>query len=235
MNKWVSEWLLFMARTSLFSTRWWWGPLCSRPTRWVGFFIVLAHWNNSPRVDMSLHSDTLVWFRANQSLLFLLNAACLAEKQQIPILMSLVWHDWARPTIYRRRAHKPLCHRCGSKCIRIKTIYQWVCECLLFFNANSAIFRLYHDEKKLIFNEMMKDWLIDWCLTATLAVFQLYCGINDERFTSISKRSDMSIRDLSPILLFLTCLNQHENSRQFPFNSQWRQKLTAKLFLTLWS
>jgi len=28
-----------MVRTSLFSTRWWWGPFCSRPTRWVGFFI----------------------------------------------------------------------------------------------------------------------------------------------------------------------------------------------------
>jgi len=27
-----------MARTCLFSTRWWWGPFCSRPTRWVGFF-----------------------------------------------------------------------------------------------------------------------------------------------------------------------------------------------------
>jgi hypothetical protein len=26
-----------MARTSLFSMRWWWGPLCSKPTRWVGF------------------------------------------------------------------------------------------------------------------------------------------------------------------------------------------------------
>ena len=28
-----------MARTSQFSMRrrWWWGPLCSRPTRWVGF------------------------------------------------------------------------------------------------------------------------------------------------------------------------------------------------------
>jgi hypothetical protein len=89
-------------------------------TRWVVFLIVLAHWNNSPRVDMLLHSDTLVWFRANQSLLFLINAACLAEKRQIPNLMSLVWHDRARPTIYRRRAHKPLCHRCGSKCIRIK-------------------------------------------------------------------------------------------------------------------
>jgi hypothetical protein len=45
--------------------------------RWI--FIVLAHWNNSPRIDMSLHSDTLSWCRANQSLLFLLNAACLAE------------------------------------------------------------------------------------------------------------------------------------------------------------
>jgi hypothetical protein len=41
---------------------------------------VLAHWNNIPRVDISLHSDTLFWFRANQSLLFLLHAVCLAEK-----------------------------------------------------------------------------------------------------------------------------------------------------------
>jgi hypothetical protein len=30
--------------------------------------------------------DTLFWFRANQSLLLHLSAACLAEKQQIPIL-----------------------------------------------------------------------------------------------------------------------------------------------------
>jgi hypothetical protein len=32
------------------------------------------------------HSDTLSWLRANQSLLFLLNAADLAEKQQMAIL-----------------------------------------------------------------------------------------------------------------------------------------------------
>jgi hypothetical protein len=32
--------------------------------------------------QMSSHSDTLFWFRANQSLLFRLNAACLAEKPQ---------------------------------------------------------------------------------------------------------------------------------------------------------
>jgi hypothetical protein len=28
-------------------------------------YIVLAHWNNSLRIDMSLNSDTLCWFRAN--------------------------------------------------------------------------------------------------------------------------------------------------------------------------
>ena len=60
--------------------RWWRGPLCTRPTRWV---IVLVHWNNSPRVDMSIHSGTLFWFWANQSLLVFLNATCLVEKQQI--------------------------------------------------------------------------------------------------------------------------------------------------------
>jgi hypothetical protein len=42
-------------------------------------------------INLSPHSDTLSRFQANQSLLFLLNAECLAEKQQIPILYSLVW------------------------------------------------------------------------------------------------------------------------------------------------
>ena len=51
---------------------------------WI--FIVLADYNNSPRLDMmmSLHSDTLYWLLDNQSLLFLLSAACLAEEQYIP-------------------------------------------------------------------------------------------------------------------------------------------------------
>ena len=54
---------------------------------WI--FIVLAHWNNSPQIDMSHHSDTLSWFRANQYVLFLLHAVWLAEKQQIPIVFGL--------------------------------------------------------------------------------------------------------------------------------------------------
>ena len=47
--------------------------------------IVHAHGNHSPLIDMSPNSDTLSWFRANQFLPFLLNAACLAEKQHISI------------------------------------------------------------------------------------------------------------------------------------------------------
>jgi hypothetical protein len=37
------------------------------------------------KIGMLPHLDTLFLFQATQSLLFLLNAACLAEKQQIPI------------------------------------------------------------------------------------------------------------------------------------------------------
>jgi hypothetical protein len=45
---------------------------------------------------MSPHEDTLSWFRANQYLLFLINAGCLAEKQQIQMYQFyslLVWPD----------------------------------------------------------------------------------------------------------------------------------------------
>jgi hypothetical protein len=53
---------------------------------WI--FIMLAHWNNSPRVEMSLHSDTLFWFRANQSLLFLRNVACLPKSKKYQFYSS---------------------------------------------------------------------------------------------------------------------------------------------------
>ena len=48
-------------------------------------------------------SDTLFWFRTNQSLLFLLNAACLAEKQQISInfIVFGLTQQGLEPTIYR--------------------------------------------------------------------------------------------------------------------------------------
>ena len=44
---------------------------------------------------MSFHSDTLSWFEDNQSLLLILNAACL-EKRQIPMLFTIVF-DLTQP------------------------------------------------------------------------------------------------------------------------------------------
>ena len=64
--------------------------------RWCPFsciFIVLVHWNKSLWIDMLSHSDTLSWFRANRSLLFLLNAACLAQKQQIKYQLYGLWFN----------------------------------------------------------------------------------------------------------------------------------------------
>ena len=69
---------------SYIQMRCWCCLLCTRPTQ-VEFVIVLVHWNNSLHVDLSLHVDTLFWFRANQSLLLPLNDACSAEKLAIPI------------------------------------------------------------------------------------------------------------------------------------------------------
>ena len=64
---------------------------------------MLAYWNNSSRVEMSLHWGTLSWFQANQCMLFLLNAACLTEKQQIPIFIIF---GLSEHTIYgTRRDH----------------------------------------------------------------------------------------------------------------------------------
>jgi hypothetical protein len=59
-------------------------------TNWI--FLMLAHWNNSPRVDMSHDSDTLLWFQANHSLILFLSAACLGKKKSIcvfPIAWSM--------------------------------------------------------------------------------------------------------------------------------------------------
>ena len=64
---------------------------------------MLAHWNNNLRIDMLSYSDTLLWFLANQSLIFLLNAACLAEKQQIPISVFGLTCSGVKPMIYCTR------------------------------------------------------------------------------------------------------------------------------------
>jgi hypothetical protein len=67
-----------------------WCPLYSTPTRFSRIFIVLGHWNKKARIDMSFQMDTLSWFRTNKSSLLILNAACIAEKQHVPIYKPLV-------------------------------------------------------------------------------------------------------------------------------------------------
>jgi hypothetical protein len=60
---------------------------------------------------MSPHLNTLSWFQANQSLLFLFKARCvlikIAEKQQIPILMvfCLTRSGLELPIYYTRTEH----------------------------------------------------------------------------------------------------------------------------------
>ena len=85
-----------MNRAGYILMRWWWSQLCTRPTHLVNSLKQIL------RVDMSLHSDTLSWFRVNQSLFMLHNAASLAEKQQTNInikIFSLTWLG-VKPTIY---------------------------------------------------------------------------------------------------------------------------------------
>ena len=78
---------------------------------WI--FIVLANWNNSQWEDMLLHSETLSWILANQSLLLLFNAAYLVEKKQLP---SFFYSRWFDPTDYCTwcKYSNQLNHRCGS-------------------------------------------------------------------------------------------------------------------------
>ena len=53
---------------------------------------------------MSPHSDTLSWFRANPSLLLLINAACLAEKAtNTNVIVFGLTRSGLEPTIYRTR------------------------------------------------------------------------------------------------------------------------------------
>ena len=100
-------------------------------------FIVLAHWNNSLWVDMTLHSDTLFRFRANQPLLFLLHAACLVEKQQKSsfIVFGLILPGLEPPTIYRTRGEHANHYAIDAvdshwKIIGIKRFFSWVHACI---------------------------------------------------------------------------------------------------------
>ena len=70
---------------------WWirWCPLWIRPKHLVDFYSGWAHLDNSLQIDMLLCSDTLSWFRANQSALT--PKYCVFSGETLPIF-SMVWH-----------------------------------------------------------------------------------------------------------------------------------------------
>ena len=95
INRWVSEWLLFNANSAILQLYHDENKLIVNETMMM-IFIVLAHWNNSPRVDMSGHSDTLFWFRTNQSLFLLLIPAFVVVRRAYHqttqgIVLSIEW------------------------------------------------------------------------------------------------------------------------------------------------
>ena len=111
---WVSEWLLFNANSLIFQLYYGENKLIinkmmmrsalfwTKTLSWI--FIVIAQWNNCPRIEMSLHSDTLFWFRANQSLLFLRNAALLSvEAPNTNVIVLGLTRPGLEPMIYRTR------------------------------------------------------------------------------------------------------------------------------------
>jgi len=96
----LSEWTsgFFNAKWALFQLYMMLALYKTNMLRWTS--ILLFHWSNSLQVHMSLHSDTLFWFWANQTLFLPLNAVCYkAEKQQITILVFGFIYLGFEPTI----------------------------------------------------------------------------------------------------------------------------------------
>ena len=94
-NKWHFDEMMMMKMSALYKIK---------MLSWI--IIVLAHWNNSPLVDMSLHLDTLGGFRATQYLLILINAAYLGWRSRYQFFnlwfdsTSALSHTWEQHANY---------------------------------------------------------------------------------------------------------------------------------------
>ena len=141
---------------------------------------MLAHWNNSPQIDVSSHSDTLSWFRANQFLLFLLIAVCLAEKQQIPILVFSLTRSVLEPTSYCTRGEHANHYttnvvppRYSRNIFNIQRSAKSICHCYSFYYI---YFIQNHNFQKIIQISIkfeLRGFGI-WYLMPLSTIFQLY-------------------------------------------------------------
>ena len=112
-SEWVSEWVLLNGNSTILQlyhgdNKFIFNEVMMRSVlhlintrKWI--FIVLAHWHNSPWIDMMPHSDTLFWFRDNKSLFCLLNAAWLAESNKYKFNSIWFYPIGGRTHYYRLR------------------------------------------------------------------------------------------------------------------------------------
>jgi hypothetical protein len=86
--------------------------------------MVLAHWNNSPRIDMSPHLNTL----SQQVCAILVNTACLARTNTCQFY-SLQYDPIgarANDLPHSRRGYEPLHHICGCFSRLLLSLVPWV-------------------------------------------------------------------------------------------------------------
>lgn len=90
------------ARTNSISTRWWWCLLCIRLTLLDFNSVTCSSQKQIPGWTCRSNQTYYPNSEPTKSLLLLLYAVSLAEKQQIPLLLSLAWPDKAfESKIYR--------------------------------------------------------------------------------------------------------------------------------------
>jgi hypothetical protein len=93
---------------------------------------------------MSFHSDALSWFRANWYLLFILNAACIAEKEKKYQFYSL-WFDPFEARTHNqphsRLACKPLNHRWGFESAMPLTKLTYITRYLIFLFCSDGLLK----------------------------------------------------------------------------------------------
>ena len=104
---------------------WWWCPICTRPTRLVGYFIVPAHWNNGLRIDLS--SSQTHYPDSEQISLSSFSLVICAWRRTIKCQFNSLWFQRSglEPKIYRTRGkHAIHCilKRFGSTDVSINDI-----------------------------------------------------------------------------------------------------------------
>ena len=166
---------------------------------WI--FIVLAHWSNSPQIDMSSISDTLSWFRAIQFLLFLLNAACFAEKQQISnfIVFGLTRLGF-EPTIYCSRGEHANHYNTDAvknKLISKVSLNRVYVPNVIRIEVNLKTFRQLHNQCNTVAIIVTKCMCYRWPQICIIWLSNLLtCGIVGFKFTVCISHMHLLLRKI---------------------------------------